>query len=346
MSRAKPASTRAPCPGRSAASPAWARRPGSGSSRPPTGWTSRPRTWPRALASGHSRTVGIVLPTLRSWYFSEFASGASEILSSGGIPGRTDQPRCRLRRSRRRLPAVPATVPRARCRARPRRAAVRRHHLDRTARQHRRGLRTGSGHRHRLAADQRAGHLRRPPGGRAVDRRAPARAGPPGHRDLRRTDAGASPTMTSGSSGRPGCWTCSGRPGSRSPTSDVITPGDCHAVDGERAMEELLARSGHDRQRSSATPTSWPSAPWRCCAGTDCAARRRSRSPASTIIPMSRLLGADHRQPARPPAGDSRRVRAGRRAGRGARSREPARGDDLQVELIVRETTAPAPSPS
>ncbi|HEX5574621.1 MAG TPA: LacI family DNA-binding transcriptional regulator, partial [Gemmatimonadales bacterium] len=31
-----------------------------------------------ALASGQSRTVGIVLPTLRSWYFSEFASGASE----------------------------------------------------------------------------------------------------------------------------------------------------------------------------------------------------------------------------------------------------------------------------
>ena len=38
-----------------------------------------------ALASGHSRTVGIVLPTLRSWYFSEFASGASEILSPAGF---------------------------------------------------------------------------------------------------------------------------------------------------------------------------------------------------------------------------------------------------------------------
>jgi LacI family transcriptional regulator, repressor for deo operon, udp, cdd, tsx, nupC, and nupG len=38
-----------------------------------------------ALASGHSRTVGIVLPTLRSWYFSEFASGASEILSPEGF---------------------------------------------------------------------------------------------------------------------------------------------------------------------------------------------------------------------------------------------------------------------
>lgn len=37
-----------------------------------------------ALASGHSRTIGIVLPTLRSWYFSEFASGASEILSPAG----------------------------------------------------------------------------------------------------------------------------------------------------------------------------------------------------------------------------------------------------------------------
>jgi LacI family repressor for deo operon, udp, cdd, tsx, nupC, and nupG len=38
-----------------------------------------------ALASGQSRTIGIVLPTLRSWYFSEFASGASEILSPAGF---------------------------------------------------------------------------------------------------------------------------------------------------------------------------------------------------------------------------------------------------------------------
>jgi LacI family repressor for deo operon, udp, cdd, tsx, nupC, and nupG len=38
-----------------------------------------------ALASGHSRTVGIVLPTLRSWYFSEFASGASEVLIPAGF---------------------------------------------------------------------------------------------------------------------------------------------------------------------------------------------------------------------------------------------------------------------
>ena len=38
-----------------------------------------------ALASGQSRTIGIVLPTLRSWYFSEFASGASEVLSPEGF---------------------------------------------------------------------------------------------------------------------------------------------------------------------------------------------------------------------------------------------------------------------
>ena len=37
-----------------------------------------------SLASGHSQTVGIVLTTLRSWYFSEFASGASEILTPAG----------------------------------------------------------------------------------------------------------------------------------------------------------------------------------------------------------------------------------------------------------------------
>ena len=38
-----------------------------------------------ALATGHSRTVGIVLPTLRSWYFSYVASGASEILIPAGF---------------------------------------------------------------------------------------------------------------------------------------------------------------------------------------------------------------------------------------------------------------------
>ncbi|HET9872924.1 MAG TPA: LacI family DNA-binding transcriptional regulator [Propionibacteriaceae bacterium] len=37
-----------------------------------------------ALATGRSKTVGLVLPTLRSWYFSEVAAGASEVLSSAG----------------------------------------------------------------------------------------------------------------------------------------------------------------------------------------------------------------------------------------------------------------------
>ena len=37
-----------------------------------------------ALATGNSRTVGIVLPTLRSWYFSDVAAGASEILIPAG----------------------------------------------------------------------------------------------------------------------------------------------------------------------------------------------------------------------------------------------------------------------
>ena len=37
-----------------------------------------------ALAGGPSRTIGIVLPTLRSWYFSEFAAGASEVLTPAG----------------------------------------------------------------------------------------------------------------------------------------------------------------------------------------------------------------------------------------------------------------------
>ncbi len=38
-----------------------------------------------ALATGTTRTVGIVLPSLRSWYFSEVASGASEVLSAAGF---------------------------------------------------------------------------------------------------------------------------------------------------------------------------------------------------------------------------------------------------------------------
>jgi LacI family repressor for deo operon, udp, cdd, tsx, nupC, and nupG len=38
-----------------------------------------------ALATGFTRTVGIVLPTLRSWYFSEVASGATELLSAAGV---------------------------------------------------------------------------------------------------------------------------------------------------------------------------------------------------------------------------------------------------------------------
>jgi LacI family repressor for deo operon, udp, cdd, tsx, nupC, and nupG len=37
-----------------------------------------------ALATGNSRTIGIVLPTLRSWYFSDVAAGASEVLIPAG----------------------------------------------------------------------------------------------------------------------------------------------------------------------------------------------------------------------------------------------------------------------
>ena len=36
------------------------------------------------LAGGRSQTIGIVLPTLRSWYFSEFAAGASSVLMPAG----------------------------------------------------------------------------------------------------------------------------------------------------------------------------------------------------------------------------------------------------------------------
>ena len=48
----------------------------------------------------------------------------------------------------------------------------------------------------------------------------------------------------SGSSARPGCWRWSGPPASMWPPQHIVAPGDCHAVDGERAMETLLARPG------------------------------------------------------------------------------------------------------
>lgn len=38
-----------------------------------------------ALSTGQTRTVGILLPTLRSWYFSEVAAGASEVLIPAGF---------------------------------------------------------------------------------------------------------------------------------------------------------------------------------------------------------------------------------------------------------------------
>ncbi|HEY5846873.1 MAG TPA: LacI family DNA-binding transcriptional regulator [Microlunatus sp.] len=38
-----------------------------------------------ALATGQSQTIGIVLPTLKSWYFTEVASGASEVLIPAGF---------------------------------------------------------------------------------------------------------------------------------------------------------------------------------------------------------------------------------------------------------------------
>lgn len=37
-----------------------------------------------ALATGRSRTIGLVLPTLRWWHFSEVAAGASEVLIAAG----------------------------------------------------------------------------------------------------------------------------------------------------------------------------------------------------------------------------------------------------------------------
>ena len=61
-----------------------ARTPGSGSSQTADRLDFSASRLATALASGRSRTIGIVLPTLRSWYFSEFASGASEILTPAG----------------------------------------------------------------------------------------------------------------------------------------------------------------------------------------------------------------------------------------------------------------------
>ena len=194
-----------------------------------------------SLASGHSQTVGIVLPTLRSWYFSEFASGASEILTPAGYrvelinldidSDELDADPAQFRQLFRELGA-----------GRGRDALL----FAGTISSDGHGMsgdRQVSRHRDRLAPDQCSGHLRQPPRGRSADRETPAGLG---HRHIGIFDGRmpAKPDPTSGSSGHPGLRDVLRPAGRRGADQDVFTPGDCHAPDGEAAMEALLSRPG------------------------------------------------------------------------------------------------------
>ena len=121
----------------------------------------------------------------------------------------------------------------------------------------------------------------------------------------------------------------------------IVAPGDCHAVDGERAMEALLARPGE-------RPTAIFCHTDELAFGAMAALRRhRLRCPEEISIagfddhPMSRFWGLTtvsqhaHQQG----------IRAAYALVDSLRSDEPSNVhrpvDDLQVELVVRETTGP-----
>ena len=295
-----------------------------------------------SLASGHSQTVGIVLPTLRSWYFSEFASGASEILTPAGY--RVEL--INLDMDSDDLDADPAQF-----------------------RQLFRELGAGRGRDALLFAGTISSDGRGDVGGTAV---VPATAtGSPltsvpgifvnhreggrliakhllalGHRHIGifdgRMPAKPDPTVWEqrslglGDVLRPAGVVVAGQ--------DVFTPGDCHAPDGEAAMEALLSRPGP-------RPTAIFCHTDEMAFGAIAVLRRnRVRWPEEISLagfddhPMARYWGLTtvsqhaHQQ-------GIRAAYALVDVLEGEVPEHVRRPEaDLQVELVVRETTAPAPA--
>ena len=292
-----------------------------------------------ALARGESRTIGIVLPTLRSWYFSEFASGASEILSPAGYrvelinldvdSDDLDVDSAQFRQLFRDLGA-----------GRGRDALL----LAGTISLEQVG---SAGDSARVPAIATGLPLTSVPGifvnHRAGGRLIAAHLLGLGHRDLAIFD-GRMP-------GKPdeGVWEQRSAgllevvrtAGYEVAADNIYTPGDCHPADGERAMEALLARPG-------TRPTALFCHSDELAFGAMAALRRHGVScPGDVSIagfddhPMSAYWGLTtvsqhaHQQGIRAAYA---LVDALRRDDLGPVHRPV---DDLEVELVVRETTGP-----
>ena len=166
-----------------------------------------------------------------------------------------------------------------------------------------------------------------------------------GHRRIvRASTAGspASPTMASGSTAPRACGAALRAAGLElDPDRRGPRPATAIPPTVSEAMTELLDRPGHYRRRSSATPTSWPSVPSPSSAAVGIHCPTDISIAGFDDHPMAQYWGlttvSQHAFSSRacgPPTPWSTRWR----------HEEPAHRpvDDLTVELVVRETTAPA----
>jgi LacI family transcriptional regulator, repressor for deo operon, udp, cdd, tsx, nupC, and nupG len=297
-----------------------------------------------ALASGQSRTVGIVLPTLRSWYFSEFASGASEMLSPAGFRVElinldvdsdfldVDSPQ--FRKLFRELGA-----------GRGRDALL----FAGTISVERNEESTDSA---RVPVSALGSPLTSVPG-IFIDNRAGGRLIAEhllslGHRNIAIFDGRMSgkPDYRVWDQRTDGLRDTLREAGFDIDTRDVIQPGDCHAEDGERAMQQLLAGGRplptaifcHSDEMAFGATAVLRAAGLRCPDDVSIAA--------FDDHPMSRWWGLTtvsqhaHEQGVR---AAHAMIKAVSGDGNGSEKNPPA---DVKVELRVRDTTGPAPEPS
>jgi LacI family repressor for deo operon, udp, cdd, tsx, nupC, and nupG len=293
-----------------------------------------------ALASGQSRTVGIVLPTLRSWYFSEFASGASEILSPEGF----------------RVELINLDVDSD--------------FLDVDSPQFRklfRELGAGRGRDALLFAgtismertEESADSARVPvsaPGspltsvpGIFVDNRAGGRLIAEhllslGHRNIAIFDGrmSAKPDYRVWDQRTDGLRDTLRQAGFDVDTRDVIQPGDCHAEDGERAMKQLLATGRplptaifcHSDEMVFGAMAALRAAGLRC--PEDVSLAGFDDHPMSRWWGLTTVSQHAHEQGVR---AAHAMIKAVSGDGNGSDKVPPS---DLKVELLVRDTTGPA----